>query len=156
MGSFCDPRAGGGGAWAQTVAISPWLWDHRTLSLLRVAGGEWKGHRAPRVIPEALSPREFPKAFSPAEVPELQEVGNEDANQRAVLAQEMHYAFLLCLPREDWPGTGTRNGTAIASVFSWCPLNQVTLVLLHPHLVQGMKGNLEAGDVAWAPKELLN
>lgn len=23
MGSFCDPRAGGGGAWAQTVAISP-------------------------------------------------------------------------------------------------------------------------------------
>lgn len=23
MGSICDPRAGGGGAWAQTVAISP-------------------------------------------------------------------------------------------------------------------------------------
>lgn len=97
--------------------------------------------RAPGAIPETLSPREFPEAFSPAEVSELQDIGN-GATLTTMPGQDMHCAFLLCLPGEGgYLDTGTRNGTAIACVYSWCPL-----IPGHCGPIPGVKESLEAGD----------
>lgn len=63
-----------------------------------------------------------------------------------VPGQDMYYALLLCL-REGCLDTGTRSGTGIASVCSWCPL-----ILGHCGPIPGVKGSLEAGDAAWEPR----